>query len=78
MVTCRPPKPCDCGSNPYWVAKENNMSDGGKGSARRPTLVSDSTFDERWDAIFMREESSVEETIEDELNKITENNPPVA
>lgn len=22
MVTCRPPKPCDCGSNPYWVAKE--------------------------------------------------------
>lgn len=54
------------------------MSDGGKGSARRPTLVSDSTFDERWDAIFMREESSVEETIEDELNKITENNPLVA
>ena len=67
MVTCRPPKPCDCGSNPYWVAKENIMSDGGKGSARRPTLVSDSTFDERWDAIFMLEEEPVEESTEETL-----------
>lgn len=36
------------------------MSDGGKGSARRPTIVSDSTFDERWDAIFMREEEDAD------------------
>ncbi len=36
------------------------MSDGGKGSARRPTQVADSTFDERWNAIFMREEEDAD------------------
>ena len=30
------------------------MSDGGKGSARRPAQVSDEQYAERWDQIFQR------------------------
>lgn len=33
------------------------MSDGGKGSARRPRAVSNEEYEQRWDAIFGRDKS---------------------
>ena len=35
------------------------MSDGGKGSARRPQTVADEQFSEAWDLIFAREPEQV-------------------
>ena len=42
------------------------MSDGGKGSARRPSSVSEQEYAARWDAIFARDI--------DEQDKVTRNN----
>jgi hypothetical protein len=35
------------------------MSDGGKGSSRRPMSVSQQEWDSRWDAIFCRDEPNI-------------------
>ena len=51
------------------------MSDGGKGSAKRPQLVSDAQYAERWDLIFARDtekEENISENNEDDNTESTE------
>lgn len=42
------------------------MSDGGKGSGRRPLQVPKDQFDDNWDAIFGKKERKPEQVEEDE------------
>lgn len=39
------------------------MSDGGKGSARRPMQVADEQYAERWDLIFARDKQPAKEQL---------------
>lgn len=60
------------------------MSDGGKGSSRRPSSVSDQEYAQRWDAIFAknRAEQALQAMVEEnerlglyeDYNKPTRNN----
>lgn len=51
------------------------MSDGGKGSARRPMSIADEEWNSRWDAIFGRDkltERAQRERALDELSRINQ------
>lgn len=52
------------------------MSDGGKGSSRRPMSISQREWDSRWDAIFHREETvevKAEYIIDEQCSKCNTN-----
>jgi len=44
------------------------MSDGGKGSSRRPLSVDSKTFENNWDAIFGKKEKKVDTEVENVYN----------
>ena len=44
------------------------MSDGGKGSGRRPLSVDAKTFENNWDAIFGKKEKKVDSEVENVYN----------
>ena len=45
------------------------MSDGGKGSARRPMAISDMDYANRWDAIFQRDQQQQHHFVHDGWGK---------
>ena len=47
------------------------MSDGGKGSKPRPISVSDEEYANRWDAIFSKKETPIDES-EDKITRYNE------
>jgi hypothetical protein len=51
-------------SNKFF--KELYMSDGGKGSSRRPMSISQQEWDSRWDAIFGRDISDYQDILSTE------------